>query len=244
MTSEAQSLYTIKTSSFEGPFGLLLSLIEKKKLFINDISLAKVTEDYLNYIKELPERDKGELTSFIIIASTLILIKSKSLLPLLTLTDEEESDVESLSRRLRLFDFYTNLSNEIKKDFGKNIIFQRQDRKTDFLVFLPDKEITPNKMMELAEGLVNKIPTKKPIPEVEVKKVVSIEEMIDKLTDRIQNAMKFSFKDFSGHSGQIKTKEEKTVVIVGFLAMLEMVRTGILEALQENNFEDIIIEKQ
>ena len=63
---------------------------------------------------------------------------------------------------------------------------------------------------------------------------------IDKLTERIQNSLKFNFKDFSGHA---KSKEEKVIVIVSFLAMLELARQGILKVAQENNFEDIMIEK-
>jgi chromatin segregation and condensation protein Rec8/ScpA/Scc1 (kleisin family) len=85
------------------------------------------------------------------------------------------------------------------------------------------------------------IPQKVFLPEVEVKKVISIEEMITKLTERIKNSLKMNFKDFSGKA---TTREEKVFVIVGFLAMLELVRNGILDALQENNTADIIIEKR
>ncbi len=92
--------------------------------------------------------------------------------------------------------------------------------------------------MAYARGALGRMPKKVFLPEVEVKTVISIEEMVDKLTDRIQNALKFSFKDFSGEA---KTKEEKVVVIVGFLAMLELIRTGIADAIQQNNFEEIII---
>ena len=74
-----------------------------------------------------------------------------------------------------------------------------------------------------------------------MKTVISIEEMIDKLTERIKTTLKMSFRDFNGKAA---TREEKVVVIVGFLAMLELVRQGILSVAQENNFEDIIIEKQ
>lgn len=96
-------------------------------------------------------------------------------------------------------------------------------------------------MMTFAHNVLGRIPKKIFLPEVEVKNVISIEEMIDKLTDRIKNSMKMNFKDFAG---QAQTKEEKITVIVGFLAMLELVRNGILNAVQENNFEDIMIEKQ
>lgn len=234
--------YHIKTASFEGPFGLLLNLVEKRKLFINDVSLAAVTEDYLNYINKLGGLSSAEISSFVLVASTLILIKSKSLLPDLHLTDEEQGDIKNLEERLRLYEIYLKLGGKIKENFAKNIIFAPQERKNDILVFLPDDQISKDSMMGFARGVLGGMPKKVLMPEVEVKKVISIEEMIDKLTDRIKNSIqKMSFKDFSGKA---KTREEKVVVIVSFLAMLELVRQGILEAIQENHSEDIIINKQ
>jgi chromatin segregation and condensation protein Rec8/ScpA/Scc1 (kleisin family) len=116
------------------------------------------------------------------------------------------------------------------------------------LVFLPDDQITARNMMTFAHDALGKIPKKILLPEVEVKKVINIEEMIERLTKRIEESLKMSFKDFSclpaGRAGKIKTREEKVVVIIGFLAMLELVRQGILNVVQENNFEDIIMEKQ
>ena len=77
---------------------------------------------------------------------------------------------------------------------------------------------------------------------MEVKKVISIEEMINNLTDRIQNALSMSFKDFAhGHSTE-NDKEKKVTVIVSFLAMLELVREGIIDVIQNATFEDITIE--
>ncbi|HEV7423828.1 MAG TPA: segregation/condensation protein A, partial [Candidatus Paceibacterota bacterium] len=73
--------FKIKTGSFEGPFALLLDLVEKRKLFINDVSLSAVTEDYLSYMNKLGGLGHGEISGFVLVASTLILIKSKSLLP-------------------------------------------------------------------------------------------------------------------------------------------------------------------
>ncbi|MEK7572373.1 MAG: segregation/condensation protein A [Patescibacteria group bacterium] len=240
--------YTIKTVNFEGPFVVLLNLIEERKLFINEISLARVTEDYLKYVNNL-QLDKNrlagwqaaEIASFIVVAATLILIKSKSLLPNLNLTLEEESDIKDLEDRLKIFELYSRLANNIKINFGKNIIFAPLERKNEILAFLPDEQITARNMMTFARGALDKIPQKVFLPKVEVKKVISIEEMIDRLTKRIENSLKFNFKDFSGKA---ETKEERVVVIVGFLAMLELVRQGILHAVQENNFADIIIKKQ
>ena len=234
-------IYTIKTGNFEGPFGLLLNLVEQRKLFINEISLAQVTEDYLNHVNSLQDLSPAEIASFVVVAATLILIKSKSLLPNLNLTDEEESDIKILEDRLKIYETYSKLAKNIKEAFGQKIIFAPSERKNDFLVFLPDEQITKESMMTFASNALGRIPKKVFLPEVEVKKVISIDEMIDKLTERIQNSIKMNFREFAGKA---QTKEEKVFVIVGFLAMLELVRNGILNAAQENNFEDIIIEKQ
>ena len=235
-----EQIYKIKTAGFEGPFGLLLSLVEERKLFINEISLAQVTEDYLKYINQLGSKNHDEISSFIIVAATLILIKSKSLIPNLALTNEEKGDIENLEERLRLYELFNKLGLNIKNNFGQKIIFAPLERKNDILVFLPDEQITKESMMAFAKGALGRIPKKVFLPEVEVRKVISLEEMIDKLTERIKNSLKFSFKDFAGKA---TTKEEKVFVIVGFLAMLELVRNGILSAVQNGHNEDIFIEK-
>lgn len=241
METDTLNTYSVKIDQFEGPFSVLLSMIEERKLFINDISLSSITEDYIKYVNtyQIPP---GLISSFILVASTLILIKSKSLLPNLNLTNEEEGDIKNLEERLKLFELYSNLSLHIKNNFGKRIIFAPQEHKNTHVVFLPDNQITKESMMSMASLLINKVPVKSIHPEVEIKKVISIEEMIDRLKDRIQDSLSMNFREFSG-VGSVVSKEEKVTVIVGFLAMLELVREGILHVIQDNNFEDIHIEK-
>ncbi len=237
-------IYTVKTSGFEGPFALLLDLIDKRKLFINDVSLAQVTEDYIKYIGELNQSHPSQISSFVLVAATLILVKSKSLLPDLNLTGEEEGDIKSLEERLRLYELFIKLGSNIKSKFGEQIIFPGGEPKNDVLVFLPDAQITKDSMMTLVREALGRMPKKENLPKVEVKKVISIEEMIDKLTERIKETMQMNFHDFSGVGRKPKTKEEKVVVIVSFLAMLELVRQGILNAVQEEGTSDILIQKQ
>ncbi len=241
METQSHQNYTIRTTNFEGPFGLLLELVEKRKLFINDVSLAAVTEDYLSHMNKLGSLSSAEIASFVFVASTLILIKSKSLLPDLNLTSEEEGDIKSLEERLRLYELFTKLGVNVKNNFGEKIIFAPLERKREILVFLPDERITKNSMMEFAHGILDSMPKKVFLPEVEVRKVVSIEEMIDQLTERIKNSVKMSFRDLHG---KIVTREEKVAAIVGFLALLELVRQGVLDAVQEIDGGDIIMEKQ
>lgn len=233
--------YKVVTPSFEGPFSLLLELIESRKLFVGEISLAKVTEDYINYVNRLDSLNTDEISNFVVIAATLILIKSKSLLPNIEFTKEEQVEIKTLEDRLKLFETFSNLSVNVKNLFGKKILFSPLERKSEAVFFLPDEKISSENMKNIILEVLNKIPKKEFLPEVEVKKVISIEAMMEKLEDRIRNSLQLNFKDFTG---QAFTKEERVVVIVGFLAMLEMVRNGIVNVMQNNNFEDMIIEKQ
>lgn len=231
--------YEINTEAYKGPFHLLLTLIEERKLFINDISLSSITEEYLKYVNS-NNINHSLISNFILVASTLILIKSKSLLPNLNLTDEEEKDIQNLEERLKLYKKYCDLSINIKNNFGKKIIYFALEKKNIDVVFLPDNQITKDSMMVIVGDVLNRIPKNVFMPEVEVKKVMSLEEMIAKLKERIESSISFHFKDFAGN---VKSKEEKVNLIISFLAMLELVRGGILNVIQENNFEDILIEK-
>src|ERR1035437_2307689 len=146
------SVFQIKTTGFEGPFGLLLNLIEKRKLFINDVSLSAVTEDYLSYMNKLGGLPPSEVSSFILVASTLLLIKSKSLLPNLDLSNEEEGDIKNLEERLRLYEIFAKLGGNIKNNFGEKIIFAPLERKNEHIVFLPDNQITKDSMMKIGRA--------------------------------------------------------------------------------------------
>ena len=242
MTEEKTQIYKVKTPIFEGPMDLLLNLIEDRKLFINEISLAEVADDYITYVKNLPQFEIGSVTSFILIAATLILIKSKSLLPNLKLTEEEGGQIQDLERRLRLYQLVKESSIHIKNKFGKKIIFGRPEGAEWGPVFSPDEAVTIERMLLAAKEVLDSLPKKEFLPEVIVKKVISIEEMINSLTERVQTSLRTSFSDFSA-SSSADAKEKKIYVIVSFLAMLELVRGGIIEALQGNNFEEIVIEK-
>jgi segregation and condensation protein A len=229
--------FTIKTDSFEGPLDLLLDLIEKRKLFISDISLAKVTDDFIEHVKNLGTVAISESAHFILVASTLLLIKSKSLLPGLALTEEEEVDIASLETRLKIYKKIKEASLHIQGIFGKNIIFMQSQARPIVPVFAPEPGYSLDKALFILKDLINRLPKKENAPKVLIKKVISLEEMIGTLTKRITSHLKMSFREFSKEH-----KENKVNVIVSFLAMLELVKQGIVHVSQENAFGDIVME--
>ncbi len=250
--------FTIKTEVFEGPLDLLLTLIEKRKLFISDISIAKVTDEYIEYVNRLADYSLGDRTQFIYLASTLLLIKAKSLLPNLELTEEEQSDIGLLEQRLKELAVMRKAGAEIQRQFGMHILYPRGDLHTEIHVFAPSKDASMQSLSEAMNRVIGALPKKVERPKIMVQKTVSLEETIEKLTERIKTAVRMSFAEFSGkHSktgnGGGKTDPGRTLeehrgarveVIVSFLAMLELVKQGVLDAKQEGLFDEIHMESQ
>lgn len=225
--------FTVKTEVFEGPLHLLLDLLEKRKLLINDISIAGVADDFLSHIKELPELPLQETAEFVSLAATLLLMKSRSLLPSLTLTEEEKSDVADLERRLHILAIMRKVGKDLEKSWGLRPMIAHEAPAPE-PVFAPDKDTNPSALREAMTRVLFAFPKPAVLAKVAVKTVISLEDMIVQLTERIGREMRMSFKQFSG--------KERSDVIVSFLALLELVKQGILKASQENDFDDITLE--
>ncbi len=231
--------FKIKSAVFEGPLELLLQLIEARKLHINDISLASVTDDYLSHMRNLPNQELGNVTGFLAIASTLILIKSKSLLPNLTLTHDEQTDINTLEDRLRLYQVVREAVEPLSKIYGLQVIFPAPERDFTSPVFSPDVSLTKDNMLLSIANVVNALPKPEVVrPEVEIEKMMSIDEAISNLTERLSRATELSFRTLTDSAGKTPA-EAKVFVIVSFLAMLELVRQGLLDVMQSNEFGDI-----
>lgn len=235
--------YHIKTEQFEGPLDLLLSLIEKRKLFINDFALSKVADEYIGHIRSFEVYPMNDVANFLLVASTLVLIKSKSILPNLNLTQEEESDIDDLKRRLALYELFRGLATQIKSQYGKKLIFERSGRPELKPVFTPDKRLALAQMAESIQNVQNALPKKIAVPKATIKKVISLEEMMTRLATRVTHALKTSFGQFSRYErGKSIPKEERVEIIVSFLAMLELVKQGVLHVTQTEEYGDIDIE--
>ncbi len=229
--------YNVKTDVFEGPLDVLLSMIEKRKLSISDISLAKVADDYVEYVRSQTDFPLSDSASFILIASTLVLIKSKSLLPTLSLSEEEKKNIDDLETRLTLHQYYKHKAALLKRMFGASILFSQVPKKQTTIVFAPDKKTNLASLKEAIVNVILNMPQPKVVAHTTVRKVMSLEEAIVSLTDRIGRHLKLNFKEFAGVG-----KQEKVAVVVHFLAMLELVKQGVIQVHQERPFHDIQME--
>lgn len=229
--------FTIKTTGFEGPLDLLLDLIEKKKLFISDISLAQVADDFISHVRQFEAMPMDESAHFILVASTLLLIKSKSLLPQLALTSDEQGDIRDLEARLKIYKRIKEASAAIGELFGAKVIYTQSQAAPMAPIFAPDPLFTLEKAALALRDLIGRLPKKERLPQVTVRKVISLEDMIGTLTNRIAGALRMSFKEFSREHAA-----EKVNVIVSFLAMLELVKQGVVTVTQESRNDDIVME--
>lgn len=230
--------FSIKTQAFEGPLELLLDLVEKRKFLINDISLASVTDEYMARVSLMQELSLPNTAQFIALAATLLLIKSKSLLPILELTQEEEEGIDDLELRLRRYQMYRDIAKNIEDIFGTTFTHERQFQQLQEPLFVTDQWTTLESLGTVISDVLHNLPKKEIKQKVQVRKVISLEEMIDKLHKRIEEQVKISLKELLEHD------HERTNVIVGFLAVLESFKQGSILVSQAGRFEDIHIEKQ
>lgn len=230
------SPFNVKQERFEGPLDLLLSLIERRQLHISDIALVKVTDDFASYVKGLTDFPVAESAQFVLIAATLLLIKSKALLPALTLTPEETQSVEELERRLKLLKRFRGLARKLRPLLGTAPLFLPRERPIE-PVFAPPRGLSQELLLKVLKDVLAALPRAQALAKATVAKVVSLEEMIDRLSERIKEALRMNFSEFS------RTHKEKRVeVIVGFLALLELFKQGLIAVTQERAFGEIVME--
>lgn len=224
--------FLVKAGAYEGPFEVLLDLIEARKLLVNELSLAQITEDFIQHARAQQLFPVEQTANFIHIAATLLLIKSKSLIPDLTLTEDESGDVEDLKRRLAAYEKVREASRELAKIYGVSMMVPAGEKAPE-VMFAPARDLSKEALAEALARVLAAREEVEALPEARVKSLVTIEEMMDALAKRVQSAMNLTFKEFAG------TTKEKIEVIVSFLALLELVKEGAVAAEQHDTHGDI-----
>ena len=226
--------FSVKTPVYEGPFELILDLIEERKLLINDISLSSVTDEFIQRVRSSAAFPMEEAANFVSVAATLLLIKSRSLIPEIALTKDEEADIKDLEARLAAYEKAREASRELARLFGRTVLVARGEQTPD-PVFAPSKDLSAENLAAALGNALAALEKQEQLPEARVKPMITIEEMMERLAGRVQKAMNLSFREFSG------SMKEKVEVIVSFLALLELVKQGAVEAAQHEHFADIRI---
>lgn len=232
--------FTVTLERFSGPYTKLLDLIEARKLSITEISLVSVADEYIDYIKSLSEKNIVDISQFIVVASTLMLMKAKSLLPGLEYTDEEEKQVEDLEHKLELYAILNESQKYIKNIFAVKPLFARPYKtQKDVVVFVEDPRVTKELLQSIASMTLMTFLEPKALVKVSVEKALRIEHVIESLLTRIQGVKTLSLKTLAETSGSVE--EKKKVLIVNFIAILELLRSGTLTAHQSEDGGDILV---
>ncbi len=239
-----------KLEKFEGPLDLLLHLIEKSKIDIFDIPIADITAQYLEYIKNMQESNMDISSDFLVMAATLLEIKSKMLLPLVKNDEGEEIDPrQDLVEKLLQHKMYKSLGYELYdyEDEAPEYMLKKPTIPQDVKSYVPNIDYD-----ELLKGIdINKL--NEVFTEVLRRKRDSIDTVranfgkLEKekvpLKDTILNVIRYANenKKFSFRK-MLESQNDKTHVIVSFLAVLELIKVGRIVIKQEHNFDDIYIE--
>jgi len=226
--------FQVKVGLFEGPFDLLLNLIEEKKLHISDVSLANIADEFIRFVQSQGTFPADQAASFILTAATLLLLKSKALLPTFKLTQDEEEDVKDLEHRLNLYKIFRDIARELGNLKGR--MYFGGLRRDNEPLFAPAPDMTVEGLYSALNDALKQAPIPEKRVETRVAPVVSLEEMMVRLGERVEKALSTTFKDFVG------SPEDKREIVVGFLAVLELVKRGMLMAEQMGQYGDIQLE--
>ena len=249
-------MYEFRSEKFSGPLEKLLELIEEQKLGVDDVSLAKVTDGFLAYLDNFKKNGSADeekvfrgdlrvLADFIAIASRLILLKSKYLLPGLALSQEEEADIKDLEMRLARYRELTpairilaKLWRESHKSYSRPYFLGRGGGLTaDQHVFYPGTNLDAAALTDGLRRIFDEVTTYEMETETIKGKIVSLEEKIKEVIERITREGDTHLKALS-HGGGSRAE---TVII--FLALLHLAREQLVRLEQGEHFSDIMVRK-
>jgi len=236
----------VKTLNFEGPFDLLLHLIKINEMDIYDIKIYEITTQYINYLNELKEMDLEITSEFIVIAATLIEIKSKMLLPKdkkEELEEEEEDPRKQLVEKLLQYKKFKVVS-QFLREHEIGLMFSKKPE------IIPDPDINFKEMFkditliqllslynELMDRFRNKMNTENIMEKLIPFDVFKIEDKMVSLREILLHIEKSSFKTIT------KDYSSKIEIVVTFLAMLELIKLREIKVTQYENFKEIYLER-
>lgn len=233
-----QHRITLSQHQFEGPLDLLLTLIEEQRLNITEISLAHVTEQFLQYVRTLEELDPTSLSDYLAIAAKLLVIKSKAILPTLEIEPDEEDAGVPLETQLLLYKQFREVARHLKvldaagqQSFTRSLVFSQR------ISFFPDPSVSTAELHGAIIKVLTDLKELDNLPKARIKEAISIQEKITHLQGLLSRQIETKL---SSVLAQAKNKSE---VIVTFLALLELIKQRIFSVEQEALFTDITIRK-
>ena len=245
---------SVKLEVFEGPLDLLLHLVDKNKVDIYDIPIATITDQYLEYVEEMKKADLDIMSEFLVMASTLLSIKAKMLLPKPPKEDEEEEEEDpraELVRALLEYKMYKQFAEELRDRQldADHVVFKEPsipeevrdyEQPVDLDVLVSGITLTGlgrifQEVLAREKGRVD--PIRSRFGSIK-REEVSLEEKMEWLHGFVKENKNFSFR------GLLEEAASRTEIVVTFLAILELMKVGEIVAQQEETFGDIVLESK
>ncbi|MFA6486280.1 MAG: ScpA family protein [Candidatus Magasanikbacteria bacterium] len=221
----------VKLEKFEGPLDLLLQLVELEKMNISEIALSEVTDQFLLYLNKLEGNRSEELADFLVIATKLVYLKSRTLLPYLY---PEEDDGPSLADQLKLYKQYIEASKKILILWEQNrIAYGRIEPpvKPDGFVLPGNAQTTDLHRSMLA--LVARLRPISALPTATIDHTISVKHKIESIYNLVKSRRHLNFKDL------LASAYNRTEVIISFLALLELVKDSKASVHQKDAYSDM-----
>lgn len=232
--------YIVTIDNFDGPLDLLLHLIKEEDIDIYDIKIEDITKQYLNYIKRMKELNLEIASEYLVMASELIEMKSKMLLPKKKEQDEdnyEEDPREILIERLLAYKKYKEVTNNFKDlELSRKLILTKEPENLSYYAKEEEKkeELGINDLIEAFNAILKRKELDSPLATKITKKELSVTEKVSKIKNILKQKKKINFEEIF----EVSTKEE---VIISFLSILEMVKKDEIILIQDKNFSNIVI---
>ena len=235
--------YAIKINNFEGPLDLLCHLIDKNKMNIYDINLSQITDQYINYLKEQEKMNLEIASEFLVMASTLLYLKSKNLLPKQE-EEEEEISEEELIRRIIEYKKFKEISKTLKENYLK---YSNRYYKMPEEIKLPkqklEKDYEKNIIPDIYKNLIKRNEEKINQNAKNIEKIAITDNYT--VASKVKQMFKVLIKQKSFIFNKLFSlkKHDKQEVVTAFSGLLELSRRSKVETNQENLFGDILVKK-
>ena len=239
----------VKLQVFEGPLDLLLHLIDKNKIDIYDIPIVEITNQYMEYIQAMEKEDLNIMREFLVIAATLLDIKCKMLLPKeVNEEGEEEDPTQELVEQLLEYKMYKYMSYELRdrQMDGEQVLYKDPSIPNEVLEYVEPVDLDEllgdltlaklNRIFkEVMKKQVDKIdPVRSKFGKIE-KEEVTLPDRLDFVSEYARTHSRFSFRSL------LEQQTSRTQIVVTFLAVLQLMKEGLILIRQEHAFDDILI---
>lgn len=223
----------VQDKNFNGPLDLLLQLIEKEELDISQVSLAGVTDQYIASLQAMDELPVDELADFLVIAAKLLLIKSRLLVPGAEVEDDAGIELE---RQLKMYRAFVEAAKKVSTLFNKHrVLYPREGYAALEPIFNPPAHLKVDDLRSIFAEVLQELEPITRLPQTVIVRTINIRQKIEQITERLLAEKTMSFHQL------LRKSNNKTEVIITFLAVLEMVKLRTAAVIQETLYADVNI---